>query len=923
VGEALAHALGARGDDCRLVGQGEAGVDPADPAWFRAALGTLATRPSSGPKGVLYLWPLDEAPGTPPAGERACRGLLHLAQAMATEESGRGARLWVVGRHMLPVGHSGAPLALGAATLPGLAKTIDLEHPELHCRTVDLGEDDGEAVARLVEELDAGGGEPMVAWRDGQRLVPRMIRLGERHAADPDWQDLPAGPSRLRVETRGTLDGLKLGPAALRPPGPGEVTIRVRAAGLNFRDVVSALGMIPDDDDPGLECAGTIASVGPGVADLRVGEDVLAVTPGALATTLTAGAALVRPMPGGLTHEEAATIPIAFLTAHYALVELARLQPGERVLIHAASGGVGLAAVQIAKACGAIVFGSAGTPAKRAFLSSIGVDQVLDSRSLEFADRIADNTGGAGVDVVLNSLSGDFIERSFAALRAGGRFIEIGKRDIWSTAQARAVRPDAFYSSFDLAGMIAREPGRVGSMLDGLLERFRSGELRPLPLTVLPMEAAVRAFRTMQQARHVGKIVVSLSPWSGGRTVDAPGALRSDVTWLVTGAFGGIGLALARWLADRGARHLALVGRRAPGPSALAVVADLETAGVSVRALACDIASEAAAERLFARDLAGMPPLGGVFHLAGALDDGALIQQSWSRFETVLAPKVRGAWNLHRLTRGMVLDCFVLFSSWASFLGALGQANHAAANAFLDALAWQRRAQGLAGLSINWGAWAEVGAAVKEDAVTHLARKGIGSFSPTMGLRALARLMSQGAPLAAVTPFDLARWRQASVASGRSPWFELLDQTPADAAVGGPDADVPDLRQALLSAAAGRPRALVMEDFLKEQVARTLRLPAGRVDVNRPFKSFGMDSLTALEFRNRVEAASGTTLSATLVWNYPTIGKLVPFLFEKMSLPLAEENAQTAGEDDEGLLDLLDEVEMLSEEQVKQLLGEP
>ena len=328
-----------------------------------------------------------------------------------------------------------------------------------------------------------------------------------------------------------------------------------------------------------------------------------------------------------------------------------------------------------------------------------------------------------------------------------------------------------------------------------------------------------------------------------------------------------------------------------------------------------------------------MPPLRGVFHLAGALDDGALIQQSWPRFETVLAPKVLGAWNLHRLTRRLPLDCFVLFSSWSSFLGSHGQANHSAANAFLDALSWQRRAAGLPALSINWGAWAEIGAASKGDVAEHLRRRGIGSFSPEMGFRALGRLMSQGAIQVAVTPFSLALWRKSSPAAAQSTWFEFLDagaqaaleesvaQTPAEAA-----ASLLDTLRAAQSAGA---RRQVLEAFLKSQVAQTLRLPLARIDANKPFKSYGMDSLTALEFRNRIEAATGATLSATLVFNYPTIQQLEGFLLEKLEdrlgVPTADADVAAASDsdlNDEELRALLDEVESLSEEDAQRLLDD-
>jgi NAD(P)-dependent dehydrogenase (short-subunit alcohol dehydrogenase family)/acyl carrier protein len=471
---------------------------------------------------------------------------------------------------------------------------------------------------------------------------------------------------------------------------------------------------------------------------------------------------------------------------------------------------------------------------------------------------------------------------------------------------------------------------RVRLMLDRILTLFRSGALKPLPAKVFPMEQIVGAYRTMQQAGHIGKIVATLPPWCGDRAIDHPEAFRPDATYLITGAFGGIGMGLTQWLFDRGARHLALAGRREPSATAAARIADLEAAGASIRVITCDVASEDQVEQLFTRDLAQMLPLRGVFHLAGALDDGALIHQSWARFETVFAPKVLGAWNLHRWTATTPLDCFVLFSSWSSFLGSPGQANHSAANAFLDALAWQRRAAGRPALSINWGAWAEIGAATKGEAAEHLRRRGIGSFSPTMGFRALGHLMSQGTVQAAFTPFDIARWRQSTPAATRCSWFELLDvatEAPpgsqTDENQAGPESLLDRLRQA----SSEEERRQRMQDFLKAQVAQTLRQPIARIDPHKPFKSYGMDSLTALEFRNRIEAATGATFSATLVFNYPNIHQLETFLLEKLQdhpphsseAPTVEPGSDSAADE---LSALLDEVEKLSDEDARKLLND-
>jgi len=951
VGEVLAGTLRSRGDECQLVyrepefgrkATGNYRSDPKDPVHHAEMQRWFDETESSERRAVVYLWPLDEMTDAPQSAddlrdsqEALCGGLLSIAQTMAAREDSCRSRLWIVSCRALPIGGEGA-LCLAASTLAGLAKVINLEHPELQCRQVDLDDDDARGKAEvLLEEFTSDDGEMQIAYRGGSRQVPRVTRLGERHVAEAVWFALPENESfRLVLEESGKLDGLRIRPTPRPVPGPDEVVIRVRARGVNFRDVLTILGAYPGDGLVlGLEAAGEVIDKGSEVRHLAVGDAVIACGQNAFGTFMTAPAALaLRKLPE-LTFEQAATLPIAFLTAHYGLVHLAGLKAGERVLIHAASGGVGLAAIQIAKNRGAEIFGTAGSPRKRSYLESLGIQHVFDSRSLDFADRIMEMTASEGVDVVLNSLSDEFISKSLSILRPNGRFIEIGRRGILSREQAKKLRPDVYYEAFDLTAVMNTRTDILQPMFEQVMTACAARRLQPLPATIFPIEDAVGAFRYMLEARHIGKIVVNQQPWSGGKPIDAPDAFSDQNTYLITGAFGGIGLGLVRWLFERGARQFALVGRNRPSSEAAARIEEMAQCGANIRTAVCDVASQVQIEALFRETLAVMPPLRGVFHLAGALDDGALIQQSWRRFEKVLAPKVLGAWNLHCQTRQSQLDCFVMFSSWSSFLGSQGQANHSAANSFLDALAWHRRANGLPAVSINWGAWAEVGAASRGDIAEQLHRRGIGSFSPEMGFRALGRLMSQGAAQVAVTPFNLVLWRKSSPAAARSTWFEFLD---ADTRV-GPDDDgdraVVEAAVSLIETLRATPsegaRRQVMETFLKSKVAETLRMPITRIDADKPFKSYGMDSLTALEFRNRVEAATGTTLSATLVFNYPTIRQLQFFLLEKLKGELDDPSAEAAAAEaneaspaDAELQAMLDEVESLSEEEARRMLDD-
>ena len=379
------------------------------------------------------------------------------------------------------------------------------------------------------------------------------------------------------------------------------------------------------------------------------------------------------------------------------------------MLIHAAAGGVGLAAIQIAQRAGAEIFATAGSAEKHAHLRSLGVIHIMSSRSLDFCDQVMAATGGRGVDIVLNSLAGEFIPKSLAALAANGRFVELGKTDIWNAAQIAAVRPDVSYHAFYLGERLDADPSFGNQMLRALVADVESGALTPLPLRSFPISQAAAAFRYMAQARHIGKVVLR----QPRDQADGGAQIRPGGEYLITGGLGALGLAIAEGLAERGARHLTLVGRKAPSADAAARIARLESNGVHVRSESADIADASAVAAVLHQIDASGVPLVGIVHAAGVLEDGALMQQTWERFETVLTPKALGAWHLHRASVQRPLDFFVLFSSMSSVIGSPGQGNYAAANAFLDALAHARRAEGLPASSINWGPWSTAGMAAE------------------------------------------------------------------------------------------------------------------------------------------------------------------------------------------------------------------
>ncbi|MFD0415269.1 SDR family NAD(P)-dependent oxidoreductase [Streptomyces sp. NPDC127108] len=769
------------------------------------------------------------------------------------------ARLVVVTRGAMSVSADERVADVAAAAVWGLVRSAQAEHPG---RFVLVDSDGGpDSTAALTEA--AAADEPQLALRDGRTLVPRLARGVPHGTLVP-----PTGVREWRVALTGggTVDDLALTPSpeAAAPLAPGKVRVDVRAAGLNFRDVVMALGMVPDQRELGGEIAGVVTEAGPGVAGLAPGDRVFGLAAGCLGPVAVADHRLLARIPEGWSYARAASVPVTFLTAYEGLVDLADVRPGDKVLVHAAAGGVGMAAVQLARHLGAEVYATAG-PAKWDAVRALGVDDahLASSRTTDFEERFTDAGGPRCMDVVLNSLVRDFADASLRLLRPGGRFVEMGKTDIRDADEVAARHDGVAYRAFDL---MDAGPERVAEMLADIVELFERGRLRPVPVTTWDVRQAPAAFRFLAQARHVGKVVLTMPP-----------AWNPEGTALVTGASGALGAEVARHLVrTRRVAHLVLAGRRGPDAEGMAdLVAELTGAGATtVRAVACDVADRAAVADLLA-SVPAAHPLTAVVHAAGVLDDGLLETMTPERLDTVFRPKADGAWHLHELTRDQDLAAFVVYSSAAGTVGTTGQSNYAAANAFLDALAGHRHDSGLPGTSLAWGRWAgpggmgaRPGRAVRAGRPEPAAPDGpAAGLSVEDGLALFDEALATGLPVWVPTRLDPGELRTAAT-NGNLPALlrGLVNTTTAEAEPGAAHA----LRERLGSLGAEDRAAAVLE-LVRGQVALVLgHTTAGNVDPHRPFQELGFDSLTAVELRNRLGAETGLTLPTTLVFDRPT-----------------------------------------------------
>ncbi len=804
------------------------------------------------------------------------------------------------------------------AALWGLGRVIMNEHPDLNCKLIDLqGPFDSSSTSQLLndESLNHSGTnakENEVILNSNVRHVMRMKRI-ELAASKVSNKNSNASntPYSLRFSTPGQLKNLYWHELPEQFLQADEIEIKPYAAGLNFRDVMYAMGLLSDEavengfagPTLGMELSGVVTKVGSAVTEFKAGDEVVGFAPACFSSRVITQTTAITHKPKAWSFEEAATIPTTFFTVYYALKHLAQIQPGEKILIHGAAGGVGIAAIQFARFCGAEMFATAGSDEKRDFVRLMGADHVMDSRSLAFADDIMQITNGEGIDIVLNSLAGEAITRNLSVLKPFGRFLELGKRDFYENSKIglRPFRNNISYFGIDADQLLIERPELANRLFKEMMAQFDEGSLRPMPYRSFPATRIQDAFRYMQQSRQVGKVVVS---FMNGNAVpseeieplkiqEAELECNPKASYLVTGGLSGFGLKTASWLVEKGARSLVLISRSAKvSDDSQNIIDKLKQKGVAVYTHACDVTDKVALQKLIAVIQRDIPPLKGLVHAAMVLDDGLIRNMTQQQILDVMSPKVTGAWNLHEATLETDLDFFVLYSSATTFVGNPGQANYVAANSFLESLATYRKSPGLPAHYAAWGAISDVGYLARNEETKEQLQSRLGgeALNSDQALKMLEKIMLSEKAGAAVIDLDWGVIQRVMPAASSAKYEELKRNVKTS------DGEQYEDIQTLI---ANMGRAEIQElvtDLLLDEVEQILRLPRDKMDIEQSIFDLGMDSLMGMELVLAIEERFGVKLPVMALTEGANIQRIAEKITDQLAGASDDEDTSSAKE---------------------------
>ncbi len=798
------------------------------------------------------------------------------------------------------------------AALWGLGRVIMNEHPDLNCKLIDLqgAYDSGGTSRLLVDELLIQNSSAADITKENEIIFNGNIRhvLRMKHVAiEPSAtkqlslsqsNKLAVIPYCLRFSTPGQLKNLYWQELPERFLQADEIEIKPYATGLNFRDVMYAMGLLSDEavengfagPTLGMELSGKVMKVGSAVSEFKVGDEVVGFAPECFSSRVITQTTAITHKPKAWSFEEAATIPTTFFTVYYALKHLAHIQPGEKILIHGAAGGVGIAAIQFARFCGAEIFATAGSDEKRDFVRLMGADHVMDSRSLAFADDIMQITNGDGVDIVLNSLAGEAITRNLSVLKPFGRFLELGKRDFYENSKIglRPFRNNISYFGIDADQLLIERPELANRLFKEMMSQFDEGSLRPMPYRSFPASRIQDAFRYMQQSRQIGKVIVSFMNGNAIpsediqhiKTEEPELQCDSSASYLVTGGLSGFGLKTACWLVDKGARSLVLISRSASiSDESKVIIDDLKNKGVDIYTRACDVTDKFAIRSLISEIHRDISPLKGIVHAAMVLDDGLIRNMSQQQLLNVMNPKITGAWNLHEATLETSLDFFVLYSSATTFVGNPGQANYVAANSFLESLATYRKSKDLPAHYVAWGAISDVGYLARNEETKEQLQSRLGgeALNSDQALKMLEKVMLSDKTGAAIIDLDWGVIQRVMPAASSAKYEELKRQVKAS------DGDQYEDIQTLIANMGHAEIQELVVDLLLDEVEQILRLPREKMDIEQSVFDLGMDSLMGMELVLAIEERFGVKLPVMALTEGANIQRIAERITDQLS----------------------------------------
>ncbi len=901
VAENVANGLRKRGYRAILVNKGDDLSNPAEDQFTISATSKddmasvldgaiTSVQPLH---GIIHCWSLDH-PLTPQLStellekcqQTGVLSVLKLAQALEKNSFETPPRVHIVTRGAQHVVDGDTVQGIASSPLVGITRVANNEHPQFRWTSMDLANcATAHEADDIVDELLGNDGELELAYRDelryGHRLRGRKTEDIAKRTVNAVRGDGSIVPYRVEIDRPGILTNLSLNETVRREPQAGEVEVQIRAGGINFRDVMKALAMYPGNPVDllwfGDDFSGTVLRVGDGVTDLQPGDEVAGMAPYSFRAYNTVDRRMLFKKPKHMSFEKAATLSTVFLTTNYAINHLARMQPAEKILIHAGTGGVGQAAIQISQHLGLKIFSTAGTPEKRQMLADAGVPHVMDSRSLDFADEIMEITQGKGVDAVLNSLAGEFIPKNFSVLAPFGRFLEIGKIDIYNNTRIglEPLRNNISYFVIDLAQHLEHKPDYVASMFVELSERFESGDYQPLTHKTFPITEIVEAFRYMAQGKHIGKNVLSfdVDEIPIGPCSDDELLLRADATYLIVGGASGFGLELAKWMTEHGAQNIVLLSRSGPRDEACAAtIRELKQSGFNIVDARGDVTKQADVQRVVDEIQADMPSLMGVIHGAMVLDDEFMAELDDDRFSKVLNPKILGAWNLHEATRSLPLEHFICFSSFSSLVGGAKQSNYNSGNYFLDALAHHRHSLGLPALTINWTALSGAGFVQRnEKTAQYLDKLGMKSLSMDEAFAVFQRMIARDPIQIAACRADWQSLARLSPLVANSNTFASLVEAQYGSDTGGA------IKPKLMAAAPAQ-RLAMLQDLVADQVGGVFGVEPSQVDRETSLTNLGLDSLMAIDLINRIESELGISVPMGNVLRGPSLNELAEML---------------------------------------------